>query len=51
MKRLLPFALTTIGVLLYVGLVTAYRSGYFAKVAEFRRQRSEEVVSDIPVVA
>ena len=50
MKRLLPFVLTTLGVLLSVGLLSAYRSGLFAKVVEFARQPSEEVIVDVPEI-
>jgi hypothetical protein len=48
MKRLIPFVFTTLAVLLSIGLVTAYRSGLFAKVTEFRRERVEELAADIP---
>lgn len=47
MKRLIPFVFTTLGVLLAIGLVTAYRTGLLAKVAELGQERLEEVVVDI----
>jgi hypothetical protein len=50
MKRLFPFVLTTFVVVLSLGLLTAYRTGLFAKVSEIARQRSEAVVVDIPTI-
>lgn len=50
MKRLIPFVFTTLGVLLSIGLVTAYRAGLFAKVAELRREHVEVPVTDTPDV-
>jgi hypothetical protein len=50
MKRLFPFVLVTFGVVLSVGLLTAYRTGLFAKVAEIARQRGEEVLVEVPEI-
>ncbi len=50
MKRLFPFVLTTFAVVLSLGLLTAYRTGVFAKVSEIVRQRREEVVVDVPEI-
>ena len=51
MKRLIPFVFTTLAVLLSIGLVTAYRTGLFAKVAELRREHAEIVVTETLDVA
>lgn len=50
MKRLFPFVLTTSAVLLSVGLLMAYRSGLFAKMAEVARQHREAVVDGAPEI-
>jgi hypothetical protein len=50
MKRLLPFVLTTVCVLLSVGLVTAYRTGLLAKVASLARRQGEEADVDNPEI-
>lgn len=50
MKRLFPFVLATFGVVLSLGLLTAYRTGLFAKVAEIARQYGEEVDVDLQAI-
>ena len=40
MKRLIPFLFTTLAVVLSIGLVTAFRTGLFAKVAELRHEHA-----------
>ncbi len=50
MKRLFPFVLTTFAVVLSLGLLTAYRTGVFAKVAEILRQHGDEIVLDVPEI-
>ena len=47
MKRLFPFVLTTFAVVLSLGLLTAYRAGLFAKVADIARQYGYEVDVDL----
>jgi hypothetical protein len=48
MKRLIPFVFTTLGVLLCVGLVTAYRSGLLAKAVERGREHAEAPLAAAP---
>lgn len=50
MKRLFPFVLTTFVVVLSLGLLTAYRSGLLAKVADVARERIEAEIADTPEV-
>jgi hypothetical protein len=47
MKHFLPLFITTLGVLLSVGLLTAYRSGLLAKVAERARRHTEELAVEV----
>lgn len=51
MKRLIPFIVTTLGVLLFIGLVTAYRAGLFANVAGLRCEHAEVPATEAPDVA
>jgi hypothetical protein len=48
MKRLFPFVFVMFGTLLSIALLTAYRSGLLAKVAEVARERIETEVDGTP---